>query len=230
MILKRGLAALIFSAFFLTLGANDYLIRDDVVHNPKFSKSINTLGRELYDKTGVSLYLVMLRDLEANQSIADFEAAQMEGLKQPAVMLTFAELPKQVEIFARPASMYEAFDKKQILSPHSTFVESLLSSMLFARSWDEFMELTSHYGGTILPILGRKAKGPDIIKKYSVAMYNGYRDIAEQIAASQNVELSTMEGNSGEIVFWILRVIFYGIIIIALLRYAQIKLRQRRTV
>ena len=81
MIFTRGLAALILSLFFsLTLHAK-FLYKDDVVHNDRFADEIEHVGQELYDKTGISLYLVMVRDLEQNQSIADFEKSLTQRLK-----------------------------------------------------------------------------------------------------------------------------------------------------
>lgn len=223
----RGLAALIFIALFSPSVSAGFLVKDDVVNNEKFTDQVNALGEELYEKTGISLYLVMVRDLDANQSIADFESGIMEHLQQPAVLLTFAELPKKIEIFARPQSLYKTFDKKQVLSPNTTLAEALLSALLFARSWDEFTELTSHYGGTILPILGQKAKGDDIVKKYSVAMYNGYSDIAAQIAKAHQVNLSISSGSGSQIVFTILRLAFYGIILFAVIKYIRIMMARR---
>ncbi|MFZ2889306.1 MAG: 3-dehydroquinate dehydratase, partial [Sulfuricurvum sp.] len=89
MLLSRGLAALTL-LFSLTLHA-EYLYKDDVVKNPQFSEQINAIGTELKAKTGISLYLVMVRDLEENQSIADFEKQLSTELKEPAVIMTFIE-------------------------------------------------------------------------------------------------------------------------------------------
>ncbi len=89
MLLSRGLAALTFLTLFpFSLNA-EYLYKDDVVNNPQFQEQINTIGAELKAKTGVSLYLVMVRDLDENQSIADFEKQLASELKEPTVIMTF---------------------------------------------------------------------------------------------------------------------------------------------
>ncbi len=92
-----------------------------------FTKQIETIGSELKAKTGVSLYLVMVRDLEDNQSISDFEKHISAETNDSAVIMTFVELQKQVDILARPASLYKDFNKAQILSPNATFIGAVVS-------------------------------------------------------------------------------------------------------
>ena len=228
MIFTRGLAALtLLIVFSLTLHAK-FLYRDDVVHNSKFADEIEHVGQELYDKTGISLYLVMVRDLDNNQSIADFEKALGTELDEPYVLLTFVELRKEVEIFARPSLLYKDFNKKQVLSPNATFADALVTAVMFGRSWDNYKEMLSNYGGTILPVLGEKTKGNDTLKKYSVAMYNGYADVSDQIAASKGVKLSSSAGNGGRIFLDMFRLVFYGTILFALIIYIRNKIRKRK--
>lgn len=217
----RGLGALILTLFLSSSLFAEYLYKDDVVHNPDFTEQINRIGAELYEKTGISLYLVMVRDLEDNQTIAEYEIELMEELGKPAVMLTFVELKKEVDILARPTSLYNDFDKKRILSPSATFIGAVVSAVMFGRSFDDISEIMSSYGGTILPVLAERAKGKEIVSKYSVAMYNGYSDIAEEIAQTHDVTLSSAAGSGSKVFIDILRLIFYGIIVYAIVVYIR---------
>jgi len=220
--LSRGLAALTLILSLFTLSAHaEFLYKDEVVHNPKFAEEINAIGAELKAKTGVSLYLVMVRDLDNNQTIADFEKNISNDLDHPSVVLTFVELKQQIDILARPTALYKHFNKDQVLSPNATFIGAVVSSIMFARSYDEAKELIVNRGGTILPILAEKAKGDDIVAKYSVAMFNGYADVADQIAEYHGVSLSSSAGSGSKNFIDIIRVIFYGIILYALFRYAK---------
>lgn len=228
MLLSRGLAALTLSFLFTLSLHAEYLYKDDVVKNPQFQEQINTIGAELKAKTGVSLYLVMVRDLDENQSIADFEKQLASELKEPAVIMTFIELKQKVDILARPVSLYEHFNKAQVLSPNATFIGSVVSAVMFARSFDEVTELISNRGGTILPILAERAKGAEIVSKYSVAMFNGYSDVAEQIAEHHNVTLSSSAGSGSKNFIDILRVVFYGIILFAIFKYLRGKYLRRK--
>lgn len=227
---SRGLAALLLLTSFSSLHA-EFLYKDEVVKNPEFTKQIETIGAELKAKTGVSLYLVMVRDLENNQSISDFEKRISAETNDSAVIMTFVELQKQVDILARPTTLYKDFNKAQILSPNATFIGAVVSSIMFARSIDEAKELLSNSGGTVLPILGERAKGDDIVKKYAVGMFNGYADTAEQIAASRGQTLTSSAGTESQTFIDIIRLIFYGTILIALGRYVWgrfIKKREQR--
>lgn len=228
MIFTRGLAALIITLVFSLSLQAEFLYKDDVVHNDKFTDEIEKIGQELHDKTGISLYLVMVRDLDENQSTVDFEKSLVSELQEPFVVLTFVELQKKVDILARPQSLYKDFDKKQVLSPSATFIGAVVSAAMFAQSWNDFKEIFGNYGGTILPVLAEKAKGADIVKKYSVAMYNGYTDIADQIAATHGVKLSSSAGSGGQIFLDLLRVIFYGIILYALISFIRRKMSRRK--
>jgi len=228
LIFPRGLAALILSLLVsLSLHAK-FLYKDDVVHNDLFAAQIESYGAELYKKTGIGLYLVMLHDLDENQTIADLKNILADELQEPYVVLAFVEERKDVEIFAQPSSLYKDFNRKQVLSPNATFADALISAVMFARTWENYNEIMDNYGGTILPILGQKTKGADTVKKYSVAMYNGYADIADQIATARNAELSTSAGNEGKIFLDLLRLVFYGIILYALIIYIRNKMRKRK--
>jgi hypothetical protein len=228
LLFSRGLAALTLSLFFsLSLHA-EFLYKDDVVNNPKFAEQINSIGAELKAKTGVSFYLVMVRDLDQNQSVADYEKQLESEIGEPSVIMTFVELQQQIDILARPVSLYEHFNKAQILSPNATFIGSVVSAIMFARNYDEAKELIVNRGGTILPILAEKTKGDDTVKKYSVAMYNGYSDTADQIAAAHGVTLSSSAGNGSKDFIDIIRLIFYGIILYALSRYVYGRFFRRK--
>lgn len=225
---SRGLAALtLLSCFFTSLHA-EFLYKDDVVKNPKFTLQIESIGSELKAKTGISLYLVMVRDLDKNESISDFEKRITSEVNGSAVIMTFVELKKEVDILARPTSLYNNFDKAQVLSPNATFIGAVVSTIMFARSFDDAKELLSNSGGTILPILAERAKGADIVSKYSVGMYNGYADVAEQIAASKGKTLSSSAGTGSQTFIDILRLIFYSIILYALYVYVRGRFFKKR--
>lgn len=225
---SRGLAALILLAFFTLSSHAEFLYKDDVINNPKFTQSIESVGRELKAKTGVSLYLVMVRDLENNESISDFEKRIAYETNDSAVIMTFVELQKQVDILARPTSLYNSFNKAQVLNPNATFIGAVVSSLMFARTFDEAKEFMGNRGGTVLPILAERTKGKETVAKYSVAMYNGYSDVAEQIAASKGKTLSSSAGNGSRDFIDLIRFIFYSIILYGLGLYLWKRFLKKR--
>lgn len=184
----RGLIALIILFFNLSLQAN-FIVIDEVVKNQTFYDPIEAMGKELSEKTGINLYMSLIKELDDNQSIINHQQALMETLNQPAVLLSFVQKNKQVQIYADDKSLYKTFDKDQIMNP---------------------LAIWPFFNGVIIPVLSVKSKDDIAAKEqYSAAMFNGYAEIAEQIAESKGVVLDTAVGNSSRNVYKILITILF---------------------
>jgi len=225
---NRGLLALIITLFVQSTLFAEYLYKDDVVSNPKFTNEVNTLGKELYEKTGISLRLVMVREIPTGLTIVEFEKKMMEKFKEPTILLTFSELDSKVDILASDRSLYEYFNKKQILSPVASPVQAFMMAIFYSDSFDSFIATIQNYGGTIIPLLAGKAKKGELLGKYSGSMFNGYADIAEQIAQNKNIILENAVGNANKIAITVIKVIFYGVIFMALIMYIKRQLFYRK--
>ncbi|MCD6191766.1 MAG: 3-dehydroquinate dehydratase [Sulfurimonas sp.] len=228
MITSRGLAALILTILFHTALSAEYLYKDEVIHNPLFNKTVEKLGSELYEKTGVSLRLVMLKKLPEGLDINSYELELLKDFNEPTILLTFSELDSKVDILASESSLYKYFNKKQVLSPVASPVQAFLMSIVYARSIEELKSMLNNTEGTILPVLSVKSKPNELIGKYSAAMYNGYLDIAHQVATSKGVVLENDAGNTNKNGLFIIKFIFYTIIIIAIYMYIKRRLFIRR--
>ena len=163
--------------------------------------------------------MVMTRELENNQSMIDYEQELAKELEEPFIILSFSEFDKQLGIYAQPASLYKDFDKKRVLSPNGNMMSAIITVIMFARSFDDVSEVMSNYGGVILPVISQRVKDGNVVKKYSVGMYNGYSQIAEEIAATHGVVLENAAGNGSKNFIDVIRVIFYGTILLALFQY-----------
>ena len=225
---NRGLYALILTICFQTLLSAEYLYKDEVIHNPSFTNEVEKLGKELYEKTGISLRLIMLRELPNGMSILKYEKELLESFQEPTILLTFSEMDSKVDILANDTSLYKYFNKKQVLSPVASAVQAYIIAMVYAKSWEDFDDITSNSGGTILPLLAGKAKKGQTLGKYSGSMFNGYLDIAEQIADSKRVTLVNAAGNSNKITLLVVKTVFYGIIVFAIFMYIKSRLSTRR--
>ena len=212
--------ALTFTLFFHTQLFAQYLYKDELISNAKFTKDIEQLGSELYAKTGVSLRLLMLKEMPKQMSIEAYEKDLLSQFHEPTIVLMFSELDKNVNIWVNEASLYKYFNKKQVLSPVASPVQAFFMSVIFARSIDDVKELMSNSGGTILPLLGNKVKGSQL-GKYSAAMYNGYLDIAMQVAESKGVVLEHGVSSASEYPLLIVKILFYGFILYALYLYIR---------
>ena len=219
---SRGLAALILTLLFNTVLSAQYLYKDEVIFNPAFNVEVEKLGSELYQKTGISLRLMMLKELPDGMNIVEYEKEVMKDFSEPTILLTFSEMNSKVDILASDPSLYEYFDKKQVLSPISSPVQAFIIAVLSL----DFSDMTS--GGTILPLLAQKAKKGEVLGKYSGSMFNGYADIAEQIADSKNIILENAVGNANKTSILIIKILFYGFILYAIVLYIKRKIYIRR--
>lgn len=179
----RGLAALTLTLCFTLSAQANYLVIDEVIENKAFNEQVEIMGSELSAKTGIKLYMSLIKELENNQTIIDYQKELMKSLQQPAVLLSFVENSKQVQIYAEDKSLYETFDKDQIMNP---------------------LAIWPFFNGAIIPILGAKTKDARPTDKYAVAMFNGYAEISEQVADSKDIVLDSAVGNTNKNVFKIL--------------------------
>ncbi len=220
--LTRGLYALILTLLFQTSLTAQYLYKDEVIFNPDFNNEVEKLGSELYEKTGISLRLVMLKELPNKMNIVEYEKELMKDFSEPTILLTFSEMNSKVDILASEPSLYEYFDKKQVLSPISSPVQAFVVALLNM----DFSDMTS--GGTILPLLAQKAKKGEVLGKYSGSMFNGYADIAEQVAESKGIVLENAVGSANQTSIFFVKVLFYGFILYGIVLYIRRKLYLRR--
>ena len=220
MILSRGLAALILTFFFSSALSANYLYKDEVTENKKFAQDVEILGKELFEKTGIAVRLVILDHLSQGVKIAEYEKELVKRFEEPTVLLTFSAKDHKVDILANPHSLYQYFDKKQILSPVASFTQALFMAIFFTHSWEEFKETATNYGGTIIPLLAQKSKkAGEAQKKYAGALFNGYADIVGQIAQAKGVKLEHGVDDTNQHALLIIKVLFYGFLIYAIFIY-----------
>jgi hypothetical protein len=201
--------------------AAEYLYKDEVVHRGAFTQQVERLGSELYQKTGIRLLLIMLRELPHNKTMYQYEQEVLSQFDGPTIVLTFAELNSEVDILANDNSLYKYFNRKQILSPVASAVQAFIMAVVYGDSWEHFNELRKDYGGTILPLIAGKAKNEQIVGKYAGSMFNGYIDIAHQISTAKGVVLQSDPGDANqEALFWV-KVFFYGFVIYGIVMYIR---------
>jgi len=226
--LQRGLYALILTIFFQTQLVAEYLYKDEIVDRPAFSEQVELLGSELYQKTGISLRLLMLRELPHDTSIVDYEKEILSKFTEPTIIMVFSEMNSEIDIRANDDSLYKYFDKKQVLSPMASAVQAFIMAIAYGRDWETFNELRTTYGGTILPLLAGKTKKEQIVGKYAGSMFNGYIDVAHQISVSKNVVLENDPGDTNQKTLFFVKLFFYGFVIYAIVLYIRRKLYIRR--
>ena len=225
---NRGLYALILTIFFQTQLAAEYLYKDEVVKRPAFTEQVEKLGSELYEKTGISLRLLMLKELPQGSDIVEYEKQIILNFNKPTILLTFSELDSEVDIYVNDKSLYKYFDRRQVLSPSASAVQAFVLAIANANSWESFNDLRTNYGGSILPLLGGKAKKEQVVGKYAASMFNGYLDITQQVSRAKGVTLENDPGNTNQETLFFVKLFFYGFVLYAIVMYIKRVLYRRR--
>jgi len=227
--LTRGLYALILIITVQSQLVAEYLYKDEIIHNPKFTDEIETLGKTLFDKTGVTLKLLMLKELPSGVSMYEYENKILKKASTPTILLTFSEMDKAVDIEVNDKTLYKYFEKERVLSPVTSYVQAFIMAASYARSWDDFKKIMTHTGGTILPLLGVKSKEMTTATKYSAAMFNGYLDIAQQIARAKGVTLGNgYDSDANQEMLFYIKVLFYGFVFYAIIMYIKRQIYKRK--
>ncbi|MBN2815496.1 MAG: 3-dehydroquinate dehydratase [Campylobacterales bacterium] len=225
---SRGLFALVLTLFFQSQLLAEYLYKDEVVNRPAFTDEVETLGSELYKKTGISLRLSMLKRLPEGMDVVAYEKELLTTFSEPTVLLTFVEFSSDVDIQVSDPSLYEYFNRKQVLSPVASAVPAFIMAVVYAESWEQFEALRTDYGGTILPLIAGKSKPEQVVGKYAASMFNGYVDIAHQIATSRGVVLENDPGDANQEALFYVKVFFYGFVIYGIVLYLRRVIYRRR--
>jgi len=228
-IYKRGLPALIFTLFFQTHLVAEYLYKDEIIHKPKLTQEVNLIGADLYKKTGIALKLIFLKELPKNMTMYQYEKQLLSSFKKPTVVLTFSEMNSIVDIETNDKALYKYFNKKQVLSPVTSYVQGFMMAAFYAKSWKEFKSMVTTTGGTILPLLGGKAKKGEITDKYAAALFNGYLDIAQQIAHAKGAKLADgYDADTNQETLFYVKLFFYGFVFYAIIMYIRRQIYKRR--
>ena len=194
--IKRVFLPLFLLFFTLSLNAS-FIIKNDNVLPQKTVDKIDQMGKELKDNTGVGVYLAIYEN--SNKSdILKIEKNLSKDLKDPFVLLTVLLDSKKLDII-NSKELDERFDKEQILSPMP-------------------------WSGSILPLLTSHSKNPKAAVE--AAMLNGYADIVEQIADSYSVKLKSAIGSQNKLVYEIVKLIFYGTLLLIFINFLYRKFKK----
>jgi hypothetical protein len=204
----RGLFALIAILCFSNPLLAKYIVIDEVVKVDGFNEQIEPMGEELSAKTGINLYMSLVKRTENNQSIIEYQQALIKTLEEPAVLFSFVEESKQVQIYAEDKSLYKLFDREEIMNP---------------------LAIWPFFNGRVIPLIGAKApKEVDPKDKYAVAMYNGYAEISEQIAEAKGVVLDTAVGDTNKNIYKVIITLMFFLSLITVIKLGYDAYRRRR--
>jgi len=174
----------------MLLFANSYVLVNDGIMPLKEVNKIEEMGKELYQKTKIPVFVAAVKELNKTKPIDLINIIKQNNSSY--ILLYFSTNPTAVNIFASDDAK-KLIDIDQILSPLP-------------------------WRGTIRPIMSPAFSKDDRIKQ-GVAIFNGYADIVDQVANSKGVELVSSIGSESRFSFQIIRTIFYAILLFAILQF-----------
>jgi len=195
--------------FFLSISVlkADYFFIDNVIQVKEFDEKIEKIALELKQKTSWNLYMIAMNDI-GEQKLSDYKKGVEKNFLKPYVVLAFVTKQGAVE--------QGKLDKR-------SGKVGIYGSEGFLDKVDKEDVLR----GTIYPLLGAKVKS-DPRNKYITALYNGYAEIADQIAQSYDVSLDAIPADANRITINLLRILFYGMIVGAFAVYFYRKYFKKR--
>ncbi|WP_299546251.1 TPM domain-containing protein [uncultured Helicobacter sp.] len=107
--LKIGFFSLFFCSFVI---AKPYVLENQNQLIDKTVGFIEILSDEVYEKTGVSLYVVALENL-GKKNLQEQEYFFVRNLKSPYALLFFTQFEKKINIITSP-EVEKMFDKKEV--------------------------------------------------------------------------------------------------------------------
>jgi len=197
------LAPLFFILLFFnaTLSANptfDPILVNKTMMPDKEVQKIEEMGRELYQKSQIPVFLAVVEELNQTKPIDLLQKIQPQF--STYILLYFSKHPTTVNIFASDDAK-ALIDRDQILSPLP-------------------------WRGTIKPLMSPAFSKNETVK-LEAAIFNGYADIVEQVADAKGIHLESQIGSGSKDSFLLIRWIFYGILALIFLNYFYTKRKRR---
>ena len=161
-----------------------HILKNDLL-NPEASKLIEEMANELVSKTGINGYIVATNEnFSQGFNLVEYSKKYEANVSKPYVMLIFA--PNAV-ITAKA----ETTGRVALITSSKTLVK------LYDKS--DVMDATID----VVAVQDKNTKED----KYNIGIVQGFSELADQIASSKNVEMTTTLPNETKIIITVLRVV-----------------------
>ncbi len=161
-----------------------HILKNDLL-NPEASKLIEEMGNELISKTGINGYVVATNEnFPEKFNLVEYSKKYEANVSKPYVMLIFA-----------PNAVITA--KAEITGRVALITSSKELAKLYDKS--DVMDATID----VVAVQDKNTKED----KYNIGIVQGFSELADQIASSKNVEMTTTLPNETKIIVSVLRVI-----------------------
>jgi len=201
------LLSFILTTTLTTLSANQnpYILTHDGLIDQRAQDKIFEIGSEVKSKLNVNLYV----DMKENNGL-NVELPREERIKKM----------KEIE-----QNMVNSLQKPYAILAIS--VDQLYTNILMSDDLKNIVDKDDILDGYVIPLLASKDKNT-LFAKTSAACLNGFAQIADSIAASQNIELQSSIGSSGKVASTIWKMFMYTLVLGGIILYAVVIMRERK--
>jgi hypothetical protein len=189
---KAILRFILIALFPLLLNASHSILKNDILKQ-EVSQRIETMGKELVDKTGFHAYVIATNEhFPVGFNLVEYTKKYESKLDKPYVIFVFAP-------FAKITQKTQSTGRVGIIP----------SSKTFAKHYD--YEGVRDAG---LDVISVKDKNT-IEDKHNIGVLQAFSELADNLASSKNVELeSTLPNDTGNMVFVLKILIYFGSLLV----------------
>jgi hypothetical protein len=169
-----------------------HILKDDIL-KPEASKLIEEMADELLSKTGINGYVIATNEnFPERFNLVDYSKKYEANMSKPYIMLIFA--PNAV------ITVKSGEKGRVALVPSSPEIASLYDKGdVMDATIDDVMDAT-------IDVIAVKDKNT-IEDKHNIGVLQGFSELADQIAASKDIEMTTTLPNETRLIVGILEVI-----------------------
>jgi hypothetical protein len=199
------LTLLLFLIPTLHASEKSFILNHDNLIDYRAVEKMNEIGQEVYAKTGAKIYLFVKESYPINDQMS---------------------MKERIEII----KSYEQEILQQVNDPYVLITMSLDQTHLNLFTSEEFKDIINKdeiLNDYIIPLLASKDKNK-LLAKISAALLNGYAQVGDEIAKSQNITLESSIGSGGKTAGTVWKVFMYFVIVTGLVAYTVAVLRSKK--
>ncbi len=199
------LCVVFFTFLTVAFANNPYILTHDGLIDQRAQDKIFQIGSEVKSKLNANIYV----DIKENNGVdiklpREQRVQKMRQIEQALVK----DLPKPYAVL-------------------TIAVDQLYASILMSDDLKEILDKDEILDSYVIPLLASKDKNT-LFAKTSAAALNGYAQIADSLARSQNIELVSSIGSGGKVASTIWKMVMYTIVLSGIVLYAIIVMRERK--
>ena len=202
---KVGVIFSLLLFLYSNLNAQEYILSDDGLIDPRAKEKINQIGAEVKSKLGVNVYIYAKSNLGLEENIKTKDKIEFIKKSENEIISTL--------------------EKPYVLL--SIAIEETHVNLYFSEEFKTVLDKDDILDSYVIPLLASQDKNT-LLSKVSAATLNGYAAIGDMLAESKDIKLETSIGNAGKVSGTIWRVMMYTLIVIGLLAYTYATLKRRK--